>query len=149
MSIARITQPVDWGCLPTVAAMIVGNEITYDDVITEIGRDGKDTLGFEDIELSQYLLAHGFIVAQAIRPKGTDTEQRIRWINSLGIMNSPAVVTVKSMRFENSEHVVLWTGQEVLDPNPEIIENLPLSAYTIHTWAPLGWILEDGDGLAS
>ncbi len=147
MSIQRILQPVDWGCLPTVAAMIVGDDTTYDNVIRDIGRDGEDTKGLDDIEISQYLLAQGFVMAQAVTPIGKTTEQKLRWINSLGIMSTPAVVTVNSMRFTNTPHVVLWTGKEVLDPNPEIVENLPLLTYTIQTWAPLGWLLESEDSL--
>ena len=141
--IKRIVQEDDWGCVAAVAAMILGNNTTYQEAVAAMGEGGNEGKRYLHGHLTNFLLATGFVITEDLYLGGVDTTAKIRSIESMGIKRSPAVVTVASMRFKDGEHVVLWTGSEVLDPNPEIVENLPLEAYDIKAWAPIGWILED------
>ncbi len=141
MAILRILQPNDWGCMAAVAAMIVG--VSYKEVVASIGHDSTEDKPFSDEEIVIYLLANGFVMSQDLNPPGDyDTEIMLRWISRIGLIGRPAVVTVKSMKhLPPTEHVILWTGKTALDPNPDVMQLLPLSTYEITRWAPIGHLL--------
>lgn len=141
MAILRIIQPNDWGCMAAVAAMIVGTG--YEETVASIRPESNSDKPFSDQEITKYLLINGFVMSQDIHPPGSyDTEAMIRWISRMGLLSSPALISVKSMKRPHpAEHAILWTGDTALDPNPDIGQPIPLLTYEITRWAPLGHLL--------
>lgn len=141
MEFRRLTQPNDWTCWPTVAAMVTG--ATVEDVIAFLGHDGgeEDPTGplvsgkrrraLWDEEIMAYLATRGWTLGLWLNGQGEAKAKDWDW------KEVPAVLFVKSERFEGCTHVVLWTGQVVLDPNPNAAPSRRLEEYEVKTWWPL------------
>jgi len=127
--------------MAAVAAMIVG--VSYEQTVASIGHDSTEEEPFLDKEIIIYLLVNGFVMSQDLSPPGDyDTETMLRWIARMGLGEKAAIITVKSMKHPPpTEHVILWTGKDALDPNPDVTQPLPLSTYEITGWAPIGHLL--------
>jgi len=142
-----IKQPNRWSCMACVAAMIVGE--TLQDFIDFIDHDGSDYeatslhpcryRGFSWLEVMQYLLDRGYslgayLIANdgGLIPVGENTKC-LNWDLPL---STPAIVGTKSKHTIGVKHVIYWTGEKVLDPDPDI-NDLELDDYEVEEWWPI------------
>lgn len=145
MEFKPLKQPTDWTCWPTVLAMVTGK--TMEDVVAFIGHDGgaedadgvlvsgKRRRAVWDQEAIIYLAAHGWTMGAWF---GGSPATVGATASDWGCWSQyPAVLVVKSQRFEGCTHVVLWDGASVLDPNPTKPERCQLGEYEIRQWWPL------------
>ncbi len=136
----RIEQPTPWSCMPAVAAMITGEEVS--DVFIQVGHEGKPVgkdgrLGFTICEIAGYLASRSYLIGKSFIPRTTTA----KWNNpskfALSIIfpsTDPAMLIVKS---SNGTHAVFWTGSVVLDPHPERPTSRDLDDYEILQWWPI------------
>ena len=54
-----------------------------------------------------------------------------------------AILTVKSTRLKGCTHMIMWTGNEVLDPQE--VEPTKLDDYEITEWWPLLRFIQEGE----
>ena len=133
--------------MATVGAMITGE--TVQDFIAFIGHDGSGTgkllegkpfredAGYTWQELALYLLAHGwslglFAFTHGIKNYKVDFPIRADVSSACTI-----IFCVKSKICEESEHVILWNGKQVLDPAPDADDSWTLDDYEILSIIPL------------
>lgn len=122
-----LKQPDNKSCQHTVLAMIVGESVDY----VKEWFDWDLPLGSDDAIL--FLAHHGIYLATFLKAKNdhiviSDIEDITFTIPMKG---RPAMLAVKSERYEGKLHAVLWTGKEVLDPNPNVKESRTLDSYKI------------------
>lgn len=142
----RVLQTNDWNCLAAVAAMITGEEIGA--VFEDAGHDGSgfvgDTMyrrGFRFCEIVRYLAGRGFVLGAYSDGRGgyIDTKAVTMHIWVEIAVQRPALLIVRS-RLESLRglsHAVLWTGREVLDPNPARLDSEDLARYEVLEWWPI------------
>jgi hypothetical protein len=126
---------------------------TVDDVKAFLGRDGTSddfaTAGLHTDEIIPYLKHHGL---ETGRPVLFNLLDKPTWyaggvpgaaLVALGDvtiggdrfwLQDPALVTVRSKRFEGRLHQVLWTGEKILDPSPSAQDEETLEAYHVSEW---------------
>lgn len=150
----RIVQPNNHTCVAAVAAMATGT--TIDDVRAFLGKDGSSddfaTAGLYTEEIVPYLKHHGLETGRAVlfnlinKPtwyEGGVPGATLVALGDVAIggdrfwLQDPALVTVRSKRFEGRLHQVLWTGEKVLDPSPSAQDEEPLEAYHVTEWIGL------------
>lgn len=129
-----LKQPTDKTCQQTCLAMITGTSVEY--VISWFGDWGRDAKLAEDAII--FLAHHGIYLAtflEAKKGKTLDIEKNTIAKIDFTMEDRPALLVVKSERWEGKLHAVLWDGQQVLDPSVgkkrelkefEIIEYWPL-----------------------
>lgn len=131
-----IRQPNNYTCIAACAAMVT--HTTLEEFIKFAGHDGSDNSpdsphpdkrrGFGITELAAYLSLHGYHLgcwfdADMERPKDVQAETLSIW-------------SVKSLTLPPpNEHVVVWTGKEILDPNQD--EPQKQNKYTVTEWWPI------------
>ena len=137
-----IKQRSDFTCVACVACMATGTGLK------EFQRffyfKGPP---YSDRDLHRYLLSKGHVVGLGF---GNVNKGKFKADLTLKIgfriSDFAAYVVVKSMRFKGMEHVVYWTGSEILDPNPEVkTPGLPLSEYDIVAWYPISKFSDAGE----
>lgn len=102
---------------------------------------------YSDLDLYRYLLSCGYSVGVGFLNHNKEKFQS-QYKLKIGfyVSDFPAYVVVKSQRFKGMEHVVYWTGSQILDSNPEIKNaGLPLSEYDIVAWFPIVKFEDSGE----
>lgn len=137
-----IKQRSDFTCVACVACMATGTGLK------EFQRffyfKGPP---YSDRDLHRYLLSKGYVVGVGFQNVSegkfkADLTLKI----GFSVKDFAAYVIVKSQRFKGMEHVLYWTGSEILDPNPEIkTPGLPLSEYDIVAWYPISKFSDAGE----
>lgn len=118
-------------CVACCAAMIAGTSVEEFKAWC-----GQEVGPYDDPTLMAYLLKHGIHVGTGFRlnpEAGAFDRIEYEW----RFEGSPAYLGVKSRNYEHCEHGVFWNGVEVLDPDPKVLEALPLSDYAIVDVWPL------------
>ena len=102
---------------------------------------------YSDLDLYRYLLAKGYSVGVGFQNhKREKFQPQYKLKIGFKVSDFPAYVVVKSQRFKGMEHVVYWTGSQILDSNPEIkTSGLSLSEYDIVAWFPIVKFSEAGE----
>ena len=142
--IREIKQPDTWSCMACVAAMIAGEALR--DVVDFVGHDGSARdiktsdhpdgyRGFSDYDIAQYLLDRGYSYGgfsdPVTGPDDPDFGQILRDHLKKNVRHTlftpwefedmTAILSVKSERLgEDIWHVILWYGDRIYDPNPEV-----------------------------
>jgi len=98
-------------------------------VVADVGHDGGQVVensrypdgrrGFTLCEIVRYLAGRGFIL-------GVPLDQTVS-------ITDPAILIVQGRKYK---HAVLWTGLDVLDPNPTAPDNRQPMDYQILQWWP-------------
>lgn len=131
-----LKQPDSNTCFYACLAMIVGESVSYVKNWFKSARplypeDGVIFLAHHGIYLTHY--------------SGFDDKSE-DWMtlkeNStieyyIPIAERPALLTVRSERFPGKLHVVLWDGQRVWDPNPQVLGPRRIDSYKIVQFWPL------------
>lgn len=144
MFVHRVHQPNDWSCFAAVAAMITGDDL--EDFVAHVGHDGSAIVengpfedgrqGFALCEVIGYLASRGFVMGVSA-PVKTNIP-RVGWagipIRVFVPAWEPAILIVTGARYN---HAVFWTGREVIDPNPERLNDVEPRNYDVLEWWPV------------
>lgn len=132
-----IRQPNDWTCLAACAAMITSTSIQ--DFIDYTGHDGSEydetsphpdkRKGYMMHEMASYLAHHKYHF-------GCHLTKEFEVDHAIYNNRNLAVLTVKSMTLpEPNTHLVVCTGNDILDPQKDEIQNVAL--YNVTEWWPI------------
>jgi hypothetical protein len=127
----RVLQPNDWSCFACSAAMLAGE--TLEEFCTWAGHDGSEISedspfpdgrrGFRLHEVAGYLASRGMILGAPYSRDGG-------WPQRIGA----ALMIVRGRRHN---HAVVWTGECVVDPNPERPDEMRAGDYQVETVWPV------------
>jgi hypothetical protein len=130
MSVQPIYQePGSFACLGCVAAMVVGDP-DLARVAAHVGHDGTER-PFRMVEIAGFLASNSILLgAYAETPEVFCGKISISWPRQF---RSLLIVRSKSGQ---GHHAVLWTGSEVVDPEPAN-KGRKLKDYVVLEWWPL------------
>lgn len=124
-------------CVAVVACMATG--CTIEEFNSFVGHNGEK--GIIDLEFYKFLLHKGFVVGLGIESGWNEKlfiDEKTKIIHlEYNIYKYPAFLVVKSEAYPENGHAVYWDGNKVWDPNPIVLDGLPLSNYTIYRWFPI------------
>lgn len=138
-----IKQPNAWTCYPSVCCMITGEKIS--DFIKFVGHDGSayweeskhpdKVISFWDCEAFQYLASKRYFPFMGMTP---DIIPSINDDREISITYNPKersdvffIIVVKSQRFKDCTHVILYHKETVYDPNPLLTETTNIKDYEV------------------
>ena len=142
----RVTQPTKCSCVAAVIAMATHSPMT--DIFEHSGHDGSSR-GFYLKEMIAFMVKCGYMVGTYPELKPAYTNYYDGGVNGAAIgdtlylklsMDSPAMLTVRSEKYESGLHAVFWDGSSVRDPNPDVEDHRPLSDYHILDIIPINLI---------
>lgn len=130
-----IKQNDSWSCVICCTQMIT---FCDRDEIIEYA-EGVDpelkTSGINHYNMIPFLFNHGIMLGSmfdGIAPPDGYTIDEVDGIQvTVELKENPFLLTVDSWRFEGKQHLVLWDGFVVRDPNPDAPETTKLSQYNI------------------
>ena len=130
-----LKQPFDdKSCVGYVAAMVTGT--TVDDFRWFCGQMGDMMPPYTLRHFYAYLLAHGWGCGMSLEPQGVIETVPEAVTVRLPILGNPAFLQVRSKN-KRLDHCVLWDGERILDPDPAVQVEKPLSDYNIALWLPV------------
>lgn len=124
-----LQEPGTFSCLGCVAAMIVGDP-DLSRLTAHAGHDGAER-PFRMVEIAAYLAANNVLLgAYAETPEVFCGKVGISWPQKY-----QSVLIVRSQSGAG-HHAVLWTGSEVVDPEP-MNQGKKLRDYVVLEWWPV------------
>ena len=142
-----IKQPNAWTCVPAVCCMITGESL--ETFFVAAGHDGsahdiaskhpKKVASFYMSEAFQYLAHYGFFPWIGFEgSKSTITNRgEITITFDPEDPNIQYILSVASQRFKGLEHVVLFSGGVIYDPNPLVQGHPDMDSYDIKIIMPI------------
>jgi len=132
-----VRQPEGSGlCLAACVAMLTGEPLS---TVMQEGRLLKSEDGVEflpDNEAAKFLAGRFLIYGLWLTPQKFDGEETSLQLD-LPLDQQPAILSVDSKTFKDSEHAVVWDNkrQVVLDPQSD--DPKKLGDYSINCWIPI------------
>jgi len=129
-------------CAACVAAMAAGaslEEVESAMTPTELP-DG--THFYRTAEVLRFLGGRGIYCGLTFDPNSEITEDQVSlsFSTEICLIERPALLCVRSRKYENAEHYVFWDGERVRDPSPDMPETSPITGYFVIEIVPLTYI---------
>lgn len=128
----------NWSCAVCCVQMLTF--ANRDEILKSLNRINRKyyRIGIYDREIIPILHKYGMtngthpmLADGAMEDDTTHIEMKIP------IRQAPAILTVRSKRYKDTMHSVLWDGLQVRDPSPDEGEINKLSDYCISEWDPI------------
>jgi hypothetical protein len=119
-----VKQTESADCGAAVAAMVVAmplERVKEAMVSTQMELKGDLHYYYKTCEMARYLACHGILMGMHARGENDEALTlrpseyiEFKWY----VRDFPAILAVKSERYEGQDHWVLWDGKRVRDPSP-------------------------------
>jgi len=116
-----------------------------------IGHDGSELndnpkhpwgrQGFSEKEIAAYMIHHGMGLGVGFDVTGHE-EKLPMMFTHVTLDGNAAIIDVMSEVWPGYMHSILWSGEQAFDPNPDSIDDRPLSDYQILSVYPIVWFDE-------
>jgi hypothetical protein len=128
-------------CGAAVAAMAAGVSLAEAKLYMRVSRyDGHFV--YRTREVARYLAWHGMLLGLSMEILENPINKHMLFDCSWDMANSPALLVVKSHRFDGMHHWVLWDGKNVRDPSPKEPELTKLKDYEVTDIYPICQLVE-------
>lgn len=141
-----VRQPKgSYACTACVAAMVLGMELEEVQKHIQGTQIPNGKVYYKTSELIRVLGNHGVVMGFYFKPpddKGMKADNSLRLTLDLPIEGMVCIMAVKSQTQTDADHLVLFNGREVLDPQED--DPQPLRRYTILEIYPIIYF-KDGE----
>jgi len=129
-------------CVACVAAMAVGKGLRYamNRMTPTRWPDGRHY--YKVRELLKFLGQHGICPGLIFGPPPGPVTKTTPLGCDVPLKARPAVLSIPSAHFPNTEHMLFWDGDVVRDPDPDMPDTVSLVRYRIVEIMPLTYLDE-------